>query len=261
MGHRSYPEILAHARAAQLTLRFPDLLCTAAPVPCGRSSVPYGVVRGIARDTDACAVRDSNGVQSLAQSPQHAADGYDCAGSGGGPAAAVLAIRKCSRVHAAAGRILSIPDCCDRYLSSAGGSDQAPILRADRSNSGSVSLCELRKLALRLPRLRDQLIARNLAIAEIDIACAERRDVGLVRHHHNGDSLLPVQALENGHDFDAGPRIERAGGLIRQYDLRIVDQRPRNGDALLLAAGELIRMVIRAVGQSYRGQSLQGARP
>ena len=40
--------------------------------------------------------------------------------------------------------------------------------------------------------------------------------------------------------------IERAGRLVEAEDVRIERQRPRNGDALLLAAGELMRIVVHA---------------
>ena len=45
-------------------------------------------------------------------------------------------------------------------------------------------------------------------------------------------------------------RIEIAGRLIRQNQLRFVDQRPRNSDALLFAARELVRPMLQAFAQS-----------
>ena len=43
--------------------------------------------------------------------------------------------------------------------------------------------------------------------------------------------------------------VERAGRLVGEQDLRIVDERAGNGDALLLAARELARVVVEAVAE------------
>ena len=47
------------------------------------------------------------------------------------------------------------------------------------------------------------------------------------------------QAIEQGHDFHARLRVEVAGRLVREDDGRLRNQRPRNRDPLLLAAGQL----------------------
>ena len=47
-------------------------------------------------------------------------------------------------------------------------------------------------------------------------------------------------------------RVERAGGLVGQDDPRIVDERARDRDALLLSAGELARLVFLAARQADR---------
>ena len=70
--------------------------------------------------------------------------------------------------------------------------------------------------------------------------CACVGDVGLVGDEHDGVARL-VEALEERHDLDAGLRVEVAGGLVGEQDRRIVHQRARDGDALALAAGELVR--------------------
>ena len=57
----------------------------------------------------------------------------------------------------------------------------------------------------------------------------------------------------------AGRRVEVAGRLVGQQQRRLVDQRARDGDALLLAARQLIRMMLRAVGQADRVERLHRA--
>ncbi len=49
-------------------------------------------------------------------------------------------------------------------------------------------------------------------------------------------------------------RVEITRGLIRQNDFRIIDERPGNADALLLAARELRRQVIGPVTQTHAGK-------
>ncbi len=45
--------------------------------------------------------------------------------------------------------------------------------------------------------------------------------------------------------------VEIAGGFVREDDLRIGDERPRHGHALLLAAGELLGHVLRAMREAH----------
>jgi hypothetical protein len=73
--------------------------------------------------------------------------------------------------------------------------------------------------------------------------------VHLVCDEDNRDAALSVQPLKNVHDLDAGARIEVAGGLVGKDDRRLVDERPRNGDALLLAARQLIREMVETVAK------------
>ena len=49
-----------------------------------------------------------------------------------------------------------------------------------------------------------------------------------------------VQLVEQREDLVAGAAVEVAGRLVGEQDRRAVDQRPGDGDALLLAAGELV---------------------
>ena len=59
-----------------------------------------------------------------------------------------------------------------------------------------------------------------------------------------------VHALEDFHDFLRGLRVEVARRLIRHDDVRVVDERARDGDALALAARELVRLVVTAVAEA-----------
>ena len=88
----------------------------------------------------------------------------------------------------------------------------------------------------------------DLSVADVDDAVRVRRDVGFVRDEDDRVAGL-VQLGEQPHDFDAGLRVEVAGRLVGEQDRRVVDERARDGDALALAARELVRPVVIAVAQ------------
>ena len=67
------------------------------------------------------------------------------------------------------------------------------------------------------------------------------------------------------HDLVRGSRIEIAGRLVGEKQARRVDQRAGDGDALLLAAGELARRVALAIAEAEkcsaaRARSMRSAR-
>ena len=70
-----------------------------------------------------------------------------------------------------------------------------------------------------------------------------------MRHHDDRNSAL-VQLLKDSHDLDAGSTVEIASRLVRQHNFGVIDQRARDCDALLLAAGELTGMMIFPTFQS-----------
>ena len=64
----------------------------------------------------------------------------------------------------------------------------------------------------------------------------------LVRDHHDGHAAV-VERLEGLHDFDARAAVEVAGWLVGEEQRGLIDERTGDGHALLLAAGELVRMM------------------
>src|SRR3990167_2174662 len=93
---------------------------------------------------------------------------------------------------------------------------------------------------------RHRLIADDLAVLHEENAFGMLGGICLMRHEHDGAAGI-VQFLENRHHLQSGLGVEVAGRLIGEDDLRIVDERPRDGDALLLSAGELIGQIVRAM--------------
>ena len=62
--------------------------------------------------------------------------------------------------------------------------------------------------------------------------------------------LVAVQLDEQVHDVVAGVGVEGAGRLIRQHDGRRPDQGAGDGHALLLSAGQLVRLVMGALSHA-----------
>ena len=76
------------------------------------------------------------------------------------------------------------------------------------------------------------------------------------------DGLPPaVDQVAQHRQHQAGRRrVESAGRLVGEQDGGLGHQRSRDGDALLLATGELPRAVTPALGQPHRGQHLADPR-
>jgi hypothetical protein len=63
---------------------------------------------------------------------------------------------------------------------------------------------------------------------------------GVMRDEDDGRIALPGRLDEQaGHDL-GGDRVEAPRGLVGKDDGGVVDEGPRNGDALLFAAGQLV---------------------
>src|SRR5262249_1171698 len=81
-----------------------------------------------------------------------------------------------------------------------------------------------------------------------------------MRDHNDCDPSL-ADLLENCRDLSAGAAVEIAGRFIGEQHLRVVDQRAPNGDALLLTARKLARMMVLATAKSHGGEHPIGSFP
>ena len=81
----------------------------------------------------------------------------------------------------------------------------------------------------------------DAAVGEVEDAVGDRRRARLVGDHHDRLPELLDRVPEQLEDLGAGLRVEVARRLVREDDVRPRDERPRDRDALLLAAGELRR--------------------
>ena len=100
-----------------------------------------------------------------------------------------------------------------------------------------------------------------LAVLELDDAAADPLDqLAIVRRDEHGGAAR-VDVAEQVHDLERQVGIEIAGRLVGQHQLRLVDERARNGHALLLAARQLLGQRVEAVLQADPLQHLVGAAP
>src|SRR5262249_48866895 len=97
--------------------------------------------------------------------------------------------------------------------------------------------------------MRVAFVRFNVAVAHTDDALGPGGDVVFVRDHDDGLARI-VELLQTLHDLVAGPRVEVASRLVGEDHLRIVDQGAGDGDALLLAAGQLHGTMFQAIPQT-----------
>src|SRR5690606_23298817 len=96
----------------------------------------------------------------------------------------------------------------------------------------------------------------DAAGGEGDDAVGDGGDDGVVGDDGGEGAEFAVDAGEGFEDEDAGGDVEGAGGLIAEQDAGALGDGAGDGDALLLAAGELAGEVIGAVGQADEGEGL-----
>ena len=80
------------------------------------------------------------------------------------------------------------------------------------------------------------------------------RGLRVVGDDDDGFVELLVQPGQQVHDFPGGLPVQVAGGFVRGDEGGVGDQGPGDGHPLLLAAGELGRVVVLAVAQAHQFQ-------
>src|SRR5688572_22917429 len=82
-------------------------------------------------------------------------------------------------------------------------------------------------------------LVNDHAVREKEHAVGVRRRDRVVAHHHDGLTELVDTAPQEGEDLRAAGRVEVAGGLVGEDDLRTAHERAGTRDALLLAPRHL----------------------
>jgi hypothetical protein len=83
-----------------------------------------------------------------------------------------------------------------------------------------------------------------------DARAVAAREVGLVQADEHGGPLLTVQALEAVEDETRGGGVYRGDGLVGEEQFRRVEEGAGDGDALLLAARELVHATVELVADA-----------
>src|SRR5690606_20219883 len=79
-----------------------------------------------------------------------------------------------------------------------------------------------------------QRVGDDRAVREANRAPRTAGEVRVVGHEHERRAALAIQLLEQLDDRVAGAGVQVAGRLVREQDLRLVDERASERDALLL---------------------------
>ena len=90
------------------------------------------------------------------------------------------------------------------------------------------------------------------------MAARSAADRGIVRHDQQRDAVA-VQPFEDLHDLVAGACVEISRRLVGQKIARLHDDGPADGDALALAARELVGAMVEAGLEPHRLQDRRGA--
>ncbi len=93
------------------------------------------------------------------------------------------------------------------------------------------------------------IVVDDLTVAKHDDASGESRDFDFVSDGDDRDSS-GVEFGENPHHFLGGVGVECAGGFVGEDEGGAVDDRAGDGDALLLAAGELVGFIVEPVAEA-----------
>ena len=125
--------------------------------------------------------------------------------------------------------------------------DRRRRLSSSRRQAGRYPVSDFRRP---WPDGRLSFVRYHLAVPHGDDAIGIGRDIGFMGDDDNGNATLAIERLQRLHDLMRVPGIEIAGRLVRKQQDRIVDQGARDGDALLLAAGQLPGRVALPVGQA-----------
>ena len=88
-----------------------------------------------------------------------------------------------------------------------------------------------------------------LAVLQPDDLVGQVHERLVVRGHQGGDPLRAHHGEQQAHDLPPGLQVELAGRLVGDQQLRAPGQRPGDRDALLLAAGQLVRAVRGVLGE------------
>src|SRR5206468_5638914 len=107
--------------------------------------------------------------------------------------------------------------------------------------------------------LRPGLLGADAAVADVDDAVGNRRRARIVADDDRGRALSSGELADQLVDDRGVLRVELAGRLVREQELRAMCQCRAERDPLLLAAGELVRIGAGPVREPDLAQEVGGS--
>jgi hypothetical protein len=98
----------------------------------------------------------------------------------------------------------------------------------------------------------------DLSIFENYMPPRKGSDVRFMGYYDHRDPVVTIQLPKDPHYFKTGPGIKISRGLIGQDNGRAIDESPGDCYPLLLAAGQLVGMVVFVPGKTHDFQGLKG---
>src|SRR6266404_3229748 len=102
------------------------------------------------------------------------------------------------------------------------------------------------------------LFANDASVLDVNYAISKAQYTRVVRDDQHPARGILGDLGQEGHDCVAVLAIQRSRGLVRENRRRLSHDRPRNGDALLLAAAELERKCVDLARQADHRQGVFG---
>jgi hypothetical protein len=81
----------------------------------------------------------------------------------------------------------------------------------------------------------------------------------VVRDNQQGFLVLPADGQKHQQDLAGRPCIKTGTWFIGEDQWRAIGQRPRDGNPLLLAARELLRLMAETLGKAQTAKEIDGA--
>ena len=98
-------------------------------------------------------------------------------------------------------------------------------------------------------------VVRDASVLQADDALGILLGKFRVMRHHDDEPVFG-DLLQQFHDLHRGLGVQRPRRFIRQQDIRVVHQGAGNGDALHLAAGHLVRFLLKLIPEADFAQRL-----
>ena len=117
---------------------------------------------------------------------------------------------------------------------------------ADTTSRGSRSEISITAPAHSIGRRVSSGFVDDAAVEEVNVAIGVAGVARIVRDHADGRAAL-MQLVQQVHHRLAALRIEVAGRLVGEQNDRLAGDGARDGDALLLSAGQLTGQMLRAM--------------